>query len=67
MQIQVNGAPHTLTSSLSIFQLMNNLNVTSLKGIAIAKNNAVIPKTEWQKEMVNENDSITIIKATQGG
>lgn len=36
-------------------------------GIAIAVNNSVIPKKDWSLTHLNENDSILIIKATQGG
>ena len=37
------------------------------KGIAIAVNQTVISKSEWNKTQLKENDNITIIKATQGG
>ena len=37
------------------------------KGIAVAINGQVSPKTSWQETVVNENDDILIIKATQGG
>jgi thiamine biosynthesis protein ThiS len=30
-------------------------------------NNKVIPRNEWNTHKLNENDSITIIRATQGG
>ena len=37
------------------------------KGIAVAINGQVIPKTSWEQTLVSENDDILIIKATQGG
>jgi len=36
-------------------------------GIAIAVNNTVIPKTDWETTLLNEIDEILIIIATQGG
>lgn len=36
-------------------------------GIAIAINNAVIPKTNWDSHFLSETDDILIISATQGG
>lgn len=55
------GADATLTLALE------QNGITSQKGIAVAVNNTVIPKTEWVTKTLNENDKITIIKATQGG
>ena len=37
------------------------------KGIAVAVNNLVIPKTSWADTMLRDKDSILIITATQGG
>ncbi|MFZ4260489.1 sulfur carrier protein ThiS [Sphingobacterium sp. HJSM2_6] len=39
----------------------------SKKGIAVALNYRVIPKNLWDTTPVQENDSILIINATQGG
>ena len=36
-------------------------------GIAIALNNKVILKDDWNKTILKSNDRILIIKATQGG
>lgn len=36
-------------------------------GIAVAINNAVIPKSNWQTHFLQKTDIILIISATQGG
>lgn len=36
-------------------------------GIAIAVNNRMIPRAEWESFTLSENDSIIIIKAVCGG
>lgn len=36
-------------------------------GIAVAVNNSVIPKTNWEVIEIQPNDNILLIKATQGG
>ncbi|MGZ4037582.1 MAG: sulfur carrier protein ThiS [Bacteroidia bacterium] len=33
----------------------------------MAINNAVVPKASWPLQILKENDSVLIIKATQGG
>ena len=38
-----------------------------VQGIAIAVNNKMIPRTEWERFMLHENDSLVIIKAACGG
>lgn len=53
-------------SGKNISELTRSLNM-SINGIAIAVNDKVIPKAEWEKSTLKENDKITIIKATQGG
>jgi sulfur carrier protein len=37
------------------------------KGIAVAINDAIIPKTDWETTRLKEKDAVLIIKATQGG
>ena len=39
----------------------------ALNGIAIAVNNRMIPRAEWESFTLSENDSIIIIKAVCGG
>jgi sulfur carrier protein len=36
-------------------------------GIAVAINNTVIPKSDWNSHPIQETDDILIISATQGG
>ncbi|RKS96816.1 sulfur carrier protein ThiS [Chryseobacterium defluvii] len=37
------------------------------KGIAIALNNRIIPRSDWATTILKDQDSILIITATQGG
>ena len=63
----VNNKSCTLEANSSLNIPLEQNGITNQKGIAVAVNNAVVPKTEWQSKILNENDKITIIKATQGG
>jgi len=54
-------------SGKNISELVQRLNMISINGIALAVNEKVIPKSEWEKFQLNEDDKILIIKATQGG
>jgi len=66
MTIWVNHQEQQLDKTLSLEQLLTKLQY-SFNGIAIAVNGAVVPKSQWSQVLVNENDKLLIIKATQGG
>ena len=56
----------SLDQSVTIEQLIQIQHISS-KGIAVAVNQTVIPKTKWDQTIIKENDNIIIITATQGG
>ena len=65
MKLRVNNKEvETWATYLSLFSQEQNLPVT---GIAIAVNNRMIPRTEWDTYTLNEGDNILIIKAVCGG
>lgn len=59
------GYPYDQPGSLS--QLFRTLNIDAARGIAVAINNTMVPKKEWEDHLVVDNDKIILIKATQGG
>jgi sulfur carrier protein len=67
MTVFVNSNPVTLTTVATLQYILEQQHLHEQRGIAVAVNNNVIPKTEWQQKALNDNDKITIIKATQGG
>lgn len=65
MRLRVNDKEvETGASNLSLFSQEQNLPAT---GIAIAVNNRMVPRTEWDSYVLHEGDSILIIKAVCGG
>ena len=66
MKLTVNSEPKQF-SGKNISELVQSLNMANTNGTAFAVNEKVIPKTEWEKFELKENDKILIIKATQGG
>jgi sulfur carrier protein len=67
MIISVNNKPLELSSTENINSVLRRLQFNQAKGIAVAINNKVVPKSSWEDHLVKENDNITIIRATQGG
>ena len=65
--IYINDKEYSFTPEQSLVDLFNSLKMDIKKGVAIALNNKVVPRTEWGKQKLNTNDKILLIKATQGG
>lgn len=63
----VNNKSCLLEADSSLAIALDQNGIQNQKGIAVAVNNVVVPKSEWQNKILNENDKITIIRATQGG
>lgn len=67
MDIIVNNQPQSVSEKTSLDSLAQQILGDKQKGVAIAINETVVPKTQWASTIVQPNDSIIIIKATQGG
>lgn len=53
--------------SKSIREILKSLNILSDNGIAVAVNQTVVKKKDWESFMVKDNDKLLLITATQGG
>jgi len=67
MNIKINNTDFSFEDRSSLLLLVEKQQLKNFKGIAIAVNNKVIPKTNWDNYELKDNDSVTIIRATQGG
>ncbi len=67
MEIKVNNQSHQVSKSTLLSQLLLQLDVEDTSGMAIAVNNNVVPRAQWEKMQLNNGDDILLIKATQGG
>jgi sulfur carrier protein len=67
MEIILNDSIKEVGAGTTVQQLMDNIHGDRQNGIAVAVNETVVPKKEWNSHLLNEKDSILIIKATQGG
>lgn len=67
MEISVNNKQEKLNEGISLEQLVTNHLGDKIKGVAVAVNETVIPKDQWNAFTLKANDNVLIIKATQGG
>lgn len=65
MKITVNNKEVT-TGCQNLLELSQELNFP-LSGIALAVNNRIIPRAQWEHYILNEHDDLIIIKAVCGG
>ena len=56
----------TSTESMTVAELAAELQLPQ-RGVALAVNNKVVPRSVWAETVLNESDKVTIIKATFGG
>jgi sulfur carrier protein len=67
MELTINNERVERNSDFDLNTLLEELNISSMKGVAVAVNNQVVPKHEVSQFKLKEQDSILVIRATQGG
>ncbi|WP_035669698.1 sulfur carrier protein ThiS [Flavobacterium sp. 83] len=68
MELKINNQTKQFASDSLTVQALLDLEIPiKQSGIAIAINNTVIPKSNWNSHLIQETDDIIIISATQGG
>ncbi len=69
ISLEINGKQIAVNSSNLKDIVMGYLKISeeNFRGLAVAVNNEIIPKSEWNKVSIKDSDRIEIITATQGG
>jgi sulfur carrier protein len=66
VKASINGEEHELPEGLTVAQLLERLDAPD-RGIAVARNDRVVPRATFELEPVQAGDRIEIIKAVAGG
>lgn len=69
MKLTVNGDTVD-TEAKTVKELLEQYDVGTngdSKGTAVAVNDSVVPKPQWDQQQLEEEDKVEIIRATQGG
>lgn len=66
MKATINGEVRELPDGLTVGLLLEMLG-TSRSGIAVARNQRVVRRTEYDSDRIGEGDRVEIIKAVAGG
>ena len=67
MVCYVNNSAHEATDNQPLAELLAALGQAQTRGLAVAVNDAVVPRAEWASHAVQPHDRILLIRATQGG
>lgn len=66
MNITVNDERYSLDMPVTISQLLIELKQPSM-GVALAINDIIIPRENWNTQTINEGDTILLFQAIAGG
>lgn len=67
MLVTINRQTITIQPNQTLREVLLANDYKQLQGIAVAINDVVIPKSNWDTTTLNENDQILVITATAGG
>ncbi len=65
-KLQLNGKKISIKSNISIFDLLVKYKLTNKK-IAVEHNGKIIPKTNYKKKKLKNNDKVEIVHFIGGG
>ncbi len=67
MRIFLNDQPREIAPGSTLAELLRELGLAERKGVAVAVNDAVVPRSEWPAQPLAEGARVLVIRATQGG
>lgn len=68
MEVVINGEKRTIENVGTIEQLLAELSLPgNRRGIAVAVNDTVVPRSQWKTVRIAAGDRIEVIRAVQGG
>lgn len=66
IEIRLNGEPVRLQQGANLRALVTE-RVERVEGVAVARNDALVPRSQWGDTVVGDGDRIEILVAAQGG
>ncbi len=66
LEIELNGAPHTLPRAASLHELVDMLELSG-QALALAVNRRVVPREQWRTTLLRPRDQVDVVRAIGGG
>lgn len=67
MEIIINQQTVTVYQGITLANVLRDYGAQPSKGTAVAINETVIPRKQWDITILQPNDRIIVVKAAQGG
>jgi sulfur carrier protein len=68
MRVLLNGSEAELTDGATVQAAIDTLDLpASGRGVAVAVDAEVVPRTQWQTHELNEGARVEVLRAIQGG
>ncbi len=67
MRIHVNDTEREVAAAATLADLVAELGLAGRRGVALAVNDAIVPRAAWPARALVEGDRVLVIQATQGG
>ena len=67
VEVSINQENFKFPDNGTLADVLPLLQIRQPDGIAIAVNDTVIPKGEWERTPLQQHDKVFVIRATQGG
>nr|ART40117.1 K154 [uncultured bacterium] len=63
----LNGTATTVDAALPVDRLIAGMISGEARGVAVAVNDAVVPRAEWPSHRLKPGDVVEIVRAVRGG
>jgi len=67
MRITINNQIYQFDENTTLENAIHYLQMEETKGIALALNEEIIPRSQWKETVLNNEDKIIVIGAVAGG
>ena len=68
MKLIINGEPKDFAAHVSVAAVLESLGISAdHRGIAVAVNERIVPRSGWAEQELAEQDRVEIVHAVQGG
>jgi sulfur carrier protein len=66
MNLTINGEWRTFTASMTVAELVHRLGARE-RGSAVAVDGVVVPRGEWDEQLLTDGQTVELVHAVQGG
>jgi sulfur carrier protein len=67
ISVRINDEPRSFAAPVTLLAALRELGLAERRGVAIAIDDAVVPRGSWGTRQLASGERVLIIQATQGG